>query len=112
MKTQTLKKYVTIKIEEEIRNQLRLLAAWQQRPQLAVLRDLVEREVASAGIPVPGSKPFTSPTLPVIQKVRRYPAAAANPPMAFLRQGERDAAAADVQYVSLDEPEAGEFDDN
>ena len=98
MKTQALKKYVTIKIEEEIRNQLRLLAAWQQRPQLAVLRDLVEREVASAGIPVPGSKPFTSPTFPTTQKVRRYPNAAAEK--------------LDIQYVSLDEPEAGEFDDN
>lgn len=95
MKTQTLKKYVTIKIEEEIRNQLRLLAAWQQRPQLAVLRDLVEREVASAGIPVPGSKPFTSPTLPVIQKVRRYPDAAAEK--------------SDIQYVSLDESDEVEF---
>jgi hypothetical protein len=95
MKTQTLKKYVTVRIEEEIRSQLRLLAAWQQRPQLAVLRDLVEREVASAGIPVPGSKPFAVPTLPATQRVRRYPVAAALP--------------SSVEYVPLDESDEVEF---
>lgn len=95
MKTQALKRYATIKIEEEIRSQLRLLAAWQQRPQLAVLRDLVEREIASTGIVVPGSKPFAVPTLPTTQRVRRYPAAAA----------ERS----DIQYVPLDESDEVEF---
>ena len=105
MKTQALKKYVTIKIEEEIRNQLRLLAAWQQRPQLAVLRDLVEREVASTGIVVPGSRPLRSPSFPVVtSEATRVEHS----------RSRRDAAAEklDIQYVSLDEPEAGEFDDN